>query len=153
MDDREIAKRLSDLCQLDIDAVHAYGKAIEHIDIPEVRDQIIKFQNDHERHITDLSGIIRRLGHEPPEFSKDFKGFLLEGFTALRGVTGSEGALKALKSGEEMTNKKYSEARSWEMPLDIVSVIQNNYEDEQRHLHYVNQAIDSRIWETAAVKR
>jgi rubrerythrin len=153
MDDREIASRLKDLVQVDIDAVHAYGQAIENIDVPDVREQCIKFQSDHERHVTDLSAIIRRLGVEPPEFTRDFKGFLLEAFTAIRGITGTEGALKALRTGEEMTNKRYSEARSWEMPLDIVSEIQTNYEDEQRHLHYINQAIDSRIWETAAAKK
>ncbi len=153
MDDREIASRLKRLAQLDIDAVHAYGQAIKHIDMPDVREHCTRFQGEHERHVTDLSGIIRRLGEEPPEFSRDFKGFLLQGFTAIRGLTGTEGALKALKTGEEMTNKKYSEALSWEMPLDIVSFIQRNYEDEQRHLHYVNQAIDSRIWETAAAKK
>lgn len=151
MNDQDIIDKLQDLCQLDIDAFHAYGKAIEHIDAPMLREQIAKFQSDHERHVSDLSAIIRRLDGEPPEFSRDFKGFLLEGFTALRSMTGTEGAMKALKSAEEMTNKRYGDARSWDMPLDIISVIQSNFEDEQRHIHYVEQAIDNRVWEAAGV--
>ncbi|MBZ0155866.1 MAG: PA2169 family four-helix-bundle protein [Alphaproteobacteria bacterium] len=151
--DRDIIEKLQDLVQVDIDAVHAYGQAIEKIDIVSVREQVIRFQEDHQRHISDLSAVIRRLGGEPPKFSKDFKGFLLEGFTAVRSITGTEGALKALKSGEDFTNKRYSDARSWSLPMDILSIIQSNYEDEQRHLHYVEQAINDRVWETAGVTR
>ena len=153
MNNKEIVERLKSLVQLDIDAVHAYGQAIEHIDVPNVQEQVIVFQGDHERHINDLSAVIRNLGEAPPEFTKDFRGFLLEGFTFIRSMTGTEGALKALKSGEELTNKKYSEARSWDLPMNILSVVQRNYEDEQRHLHYVNQAITERVWETEAAKR
>lgn len=151
MDDKEIIEKLSSLCQLDIDAFHAYGRALEHIEAAMLRDQIAKFQSDHERHVTDLSALISRLGGQPPEFSRDFKGFLLEGFTALRSMTGTEGAMKSLKSAEEMTNKRYGDARSWDMPLDIISLIQSNFEDEQRHLHYVEQSIDNRVWEAAGV--
>ena len=153
MENKEMIEKLTDLVKLDIDAVHAYGQAIKHIDISDVREQVVKFQGDHERHVTNLSEAIRLLGGQPPEFSRDFKGYLLEGFTALRSMTGTEGALKALKSAEEMTNKKYSEARSWNVPMDVLSIIQGNYEDEQRHLSYVNQCISDRVWEVAEVKR
>ncbi|MFO0753635.1 MAG: DUF2383 domain-containing protein [Thermodesulfovibrionales bacterium] len=153
MRDRDIVGKLKDLVQVDIDAVHAYGQAIEKIDIASVREKVIRFQEDHQRHISDLSAVIGRLGGEPPKFSRDFKGFLLEGFTAMRSMTGTEGALKALKSGEEFTNKRYGDARSWNLPTDILSIIQNNYEDEQHHLQYVKQAINDRVWETAGAAR
>ncbi len=153
MNNKEIAERLKSLVQLDIDAVHAYGQAIEHIDVPNVREQVVAFQGDHERHINDLSSVVRNLGEAPPELTKDFKGFLLKAFTSIRSMTGTEGALKALKSGEELTNKKYSEARTWDLPVNILSIVQRNYEDEQRHLHYVNQAITDRVWETEAAKK
>ena len=61
-----------------------------------------------------------RLGGNPPKRSVDLKGLLLEGFTALRSVTGTEGALKAMQSNEKTTNKKYQEAlaisREWSLP-------------------------------------
>ena len=153
MDSKEIIGKLTDLVKLDIDAVHAYGQVIKNVDIHDVREQIVKFQGDHERHITDLSDAIRSLGGQPPEFSKDFKGYLLEGFTSLRSMTGTEGSLKALKSAEEMTNKKYGNARSWDMPANVMSIIQRNYEDEQRHLSYVNQCISDRVWEVVGAKK
>ena len=40
-----------DLMQLDIDAVEAYGKALENIDDPTVHKKISEFRGDHERHI------------------------------------------------------------------------------------------------------
>ena len=43
MDDQAVAKKLIALCQLDIDAAHAYMQAIERIDIPEVRDKLALF--------------------------------------------------------------------------------------------------------------
>jgi hypothetical protein len=48
---------------------------------------------DHQQHIENLSRILRLNGEEAPEQTKDFKGFLIGGFTSLRSVTGDEGAL------------------------------------------------------------
>ncbi len=150
MDTKTIAKNLSSLAQLDIDAVHAYGQAMKNIDVAMVRNQLSRFQADHERHITDLSECIRRLGEEPPEYARDFKGFLLEGFTAIRSATGTEGALKAMKSNEEKTNKDYNAALSWDLPADVRAIVQRNYEDERRHLAYVEEALSERVWDHAA---
>ena len=62
MEKKDMIDHLSDLVKVDIDAVHAYGQVIKHIDITSVREQLVNFQGDHERHITDLSRVIRNLG-------------------------------------------------------------------------------------------
>ncbi len=141
---------LKSLMQLDIDAVHAYTQAIENIEHRAVREQLTAFRGDHERHVTDLSQCIRRLGGDPPERQRDFKGFLIQGFTAIRSLTGTEGALKAMKSNEQTTNKHYREALAVQFPPDVRSVIERNYEDEKRHLAYVDDALADRVWERAA---
>ncbi|MBI1912335.1 MAG: ferritin-like domain-containing protein [Deltaproteobacteria bacterium] len=150
MEDRDILKELKSLCQLDIDAVHAYNESLRHIDAPDVKKQIESFRGDHERHINELSESIRKLGDEPPKFSKDFRGYVLDAFTKVRSLTGIEGALKALRSGENMTNKRYGEARNIDFPALTKELIEKNFRDEQRHLKYIEQAIDSRVWEKAA---
>src|SRR5689334_15823951 len=98
---------LKSLRQLDIDAVHAYTSAIEQIDVSSIRSRLEQFRGDHERHITDLEPCIRRFGAEPDPRERDFKGFLIQGFTAIRSMTGTEGALKAMLGNEETTNAHY----------------------------------------------
>ncbi len=150
MNSKEVADRLRSLCQLDIDAIHAYNKAVEHISEMDIKNAIVKFRDDHERHVKDLSDQIRSYGGNPPGFSKDFKGFMLQAFTSIRSVTGTEGALKAMQGGEKMTNKSYGDAVSQDFPPMVMGLLKRNYEDEQRHLSYIEQCINNRVWEKAA---
>lgn len=143
----EIIDNLNSLVQLDIDAVRAYQQAIDEIDISNVRDPLISFRQDHERHINDLSDAVRKLGGQPPEVKPDFKGFLLEGFTAIRSKTGTEGALRAMKINEKITNKAYRNAMAWVLPPDVYDVVRRNRDDEQRHLHAIDRMIQQRVWE------
>lgn len=147
MTNSEIAEKLGDLMKVDVDAYHGYDQAIQRIEHAEIKQKLTQFRMDHERHANDLAAEIRRLGETPPEFSRDFKGYLLEGFAALRSITGTEGSLKALKSAEEYTNREYSEAVRLGFPSEIADLLERNYRDEQNHLSYVNQAINNRIWE------
>jgi uncharacterized protein (TIGR02284 family) len=141
MNDKEIANTLHSLVQLDIDAVHAYKEAIEKIDDVTIREQLTTYQQDHERHISDLSAEIRALGETPPEFSLDFKGYFIQGFTSLRSVTGTDGALKAMQTNEKMTNKEYREASTKVFPVRIQDIISKAYEDEKRHLDFIDMKI------------
>lgn len=150
MDNAGIVKQLKSLCQLDIDAIHAYMRAKEHIKQTDIKNTISDFEADHKRHVKDLSEMIKSYGDQPPEFSRDFKGYLLEGFAAMRSVTGTEGALKALRSGEKMTNKDYGEAVSLDFPATVLTLLRRNFDDEQRHLKYIDQSISTRAWGKAA---
>ncbi len=144
MDNKEIAKKLGSLAQLDIDAVHAYKEAIDKVEDPQVRENLVRYREDHERHISELSAEIRRLGETPPDFSPDFKGFFIQGFTSLRSMTGTEGALNAMHTNEKLTNKNYSEASGWNLPTNIQTIVNLAYEDEKRHLEYIEMELKKR---------
>jgi uncharacterized protein (TIGR02284 family) len=133
----EIVKKLKALVHLDIDAWHAYAQANEKLDDIGVRHQFEKYQADHERHVNELSDLIRDLGAEPPEFSRDFKGFLIEGWTVLRSITGTQGVLAAMETNEGLTTRRYAEAAELPFPADINAVVASNYEDEKDHLAYI----------------
>lgn len=150
MERKDIINELKKLCQLDIDAVHAYNECLHHIDLPDVKSRITDFKGDHERHIKDLSNFIRSYNDEPPKFSPDLKGYMLDVFSKIRSLSGTEGALKSLKGGENLTNKRYSDAVALDFPSNIKTVIEKNYDDERRHLSYVEDAINSKIWKKAA---
>lgn len=142
MEKRDIIKTLESLAQLDMDAWHAYGQAIEKSEDIGVRHKLEKFRADHERHISELSEAIRKLGVEPPNFSRDFKGFLIEGWTVLRSVTGVQGVLAAMQTNEKLTNRKYAEAVKLDLPSDLKTLVAANYQDEKEHLAYIQKQID-----------
>ncbi len=148
MDTQTVIERLESLMQLDHNAVSAYDQAIERVDVPAVREKLEEFKADHERHIVDLDTLIRRLGGTPKEISRDVKGSLIEGFTALRSITGTEGSLKAMKSNEQLTNRQYDDALSLELPDEVREVVERNRDDERRHLAFIEASIDRRVWET-----
>lgn len=145
MEHAKAIRKVNTLIQLDIDAVHAYQQAIQNIDEEDIRTKLTEYKEDHERHIRELSSHVRLNGGEPPDYSPDFKGFLIKGFTALRSATGTAGALKAMETNEKLTNKKYAEASEWDVPLEARTIIQRNYSDEQRHLEYVQEKLQEII--------
>jgi rubrerythrin len=137
----EILNQLEKLIQLDVDATHAYDQAIKNVDEQVIKDKLLLFQGDHRRHIDLLSAKVLELGGTPPELSSDFKGFFISGFTALRSLTGTKGALEAMETNEKLTTSKYQDAAKLVWPTDISSLIQSNLADEQRHLSFVREAI------------
>lgn len=141
LDTGTVIKRLKKLMQLDVDAVRAYEQALKHIDDPKIHAAIDSFKDDHQRHIGDLAGAISSLGAQPPSLKPDVKGVFLEGFTALRSATGQEGALKAMKGNEKLTNRSYAEALKDPLPADVEALVRRNYEDEQRHLAYIERVL------------
>ena len=137
----EILNQLEKLIQLDVDATHAYDQAIKNVDEQAIKDKLLLFQGDHRRHIDLLSAKVLELGGTPPELASDFKGFFISGFTALRSLTGTKGALEAMETNEKLTTSKYQDAAQMAWPTDISSLIQSNLADEQRHLSFVREAI------------
>jgi uncharacterized protein (TIGR02284 family) len=144
MTNKEIADFLGTLVQLDFDATKAYDEAIDNIDDPAIKSNFEQFRADHQRHIVDINAEIYKLGEEPRELSRDIKGFLIEGFTAIRSLTGTDGALKAMDGNEKLTNKKYKAAIEKDVPWDIKDLLERNYEDEQHHLAYIDQQLHVR---------
>lgn len=152
MDTNQTIKELNELIQLDIDAIQAYDQAISNVSETNVKQQLETFKADHHRHVTELSDEVRKVGGQPPEFKRDAKGFLMQGFTAIRSATGTEGALKAMRMNEKLTNRNYAEAVKKNFPANIQSVVERNLADEQKHLSWIEDAIQRRLWEGAPAR-
>jgi rubrerythrin len=148
MDGAEQANRLATLMQLDLDAVRAYGEAIEAIDVPEIRERLVQFRTDHEDHAEALGAAIRRLGGEPPS-SIDTAGYVIEGYTAIRAAMGIAGALRAMKSNEALTTAAYEAALGLDLPPDLKGMVERHRDDERRHLAYIEAVLEDRVWEFA----
>ncbi len=133
---------LNDLIQLDFDAVKAYEQAIEKIEDDAARLDLVSFQADHRRHIAELSQTVRMMGGSPERAGRDLKGVLLEGLTALRSVTGTLGALRAMRMNERLTNRSYERAVEAKLPSAAHDVVLRNCDDERRHLIAIEMHIE-----------
>src|SRR5262249_36392950 len=122
---------LLSLIQVDIDAARAYAHAIAAVAVPAIRERLGEFREDHERHIADLSAALRALGSEPPERRWDPTGQPVEGYTAVCSAMGTAGALRAMKSNEILTNKRYEAARSLSFPTEIDRLVKSIQDDER----------------------
>ncbi|HLL46402.1 MAG TPA: DUF2383 domain-containing protein, partial [Longimicrobiaceae bacterium] len=63
--DAELVAELNDLLQLDHDAVGAYTLAIQALPTDAHRDTLVRFREDHERHVAELTELVRRYGGAP----------------------------------------------------------------------------------------
>ena len=146
--DKQI-EELNELIRFDHDAIGAYTEAINAVHQPQIRDPLTRYRGDHQRHVSELSAVVRRLGGKPAE-SADLKGMVRKTMTKVAGLVGEETVLKAMKSNEEALNKAYNHHTTLDFPSDILDLIKRNYEDEKRHLQWVEQALRTRLWEQAA---
>ncbi|MGV8083821.1 MAG: DUF892 family protein [Coriobacteriia bacterium] len=143
MESKDAIDKISDLMRLDVDAVRAYNDAIEKIEVAEIRDQLGKYRDDHQRHVSDLTQVLQNMGAEIPEHKPDFKGLLLEGMTRLRSAMGTEQALKAMRQNEQITNTAYENAMEWSGDISptVHDVVRRGFDDERRHLAYIEQQL------------
>ncbi len=135
---------LNELIQLDVDTHYAYGQAIEGVKESSIQDALQAFRRDHELHIRTLSTHVLQLGGMPIPFSRDVKGALMTGYTALRKTTGTQGALKAMQTAETASNQLYEKASLIDMPDTIKADVKKGLEDERRHLSSINRLLSER---------
>ncbi len=147
MTSQEIVEEAARLVQLDVDAVVAYDRAIAAIGAGPIADQLALFKLDHQRHVVELSEAMLAVGLRPPEAQPDVKGTLLGGLTALRARLGTEQALQAMRTNEQVTTSSYARALARPFPDPLLEVVRRGAEDEQRHLAWIERAIDGRAWE------
>jgi len=149
MDNREVCEKLNKLIKLDVDAVHAYKQAIDACTMEDLRSNLLRFQEDHQRHIRDLSQQVRACGGEP-EVETSWAGFLIEGFTAIT-AQGDHSALLAMRGNEELTNRTYEGAlNAADLPTEVRALLERNFSDEQRHLAWIKDQLNMRVWERKA---
>jgi uncharacterized protein (TIGR02284 family) len=139
----KIVDCLNSLIHLDADAVELYQSAIDRIDDdPSARSDLESFKADHQRHIVDLTRVVRNLGGEPASGEQDLKGKALEAMTALRSMTGTAGALKAMRMNEKLTNKTYDDALDQDLPAVALAIVTKNRDDERRHLAAIERHLE-----------
>ena len=148
MESRQLIDKLVSLVLLDIDAIHAYDQAMINLsmNVLSVKNQFLQFKYDHERHVQNLTDCIHRIGSEAPQFSKEFKGFSFSKFKSLEKVQELEEILNMMLENERCTNMTYDDVLSFDLPDEVRMTVKNNRDDERRHLKYIKNCIESKIW-------
>jgi rubrerythrin len=136
----KVCEHLNKLIQIDVDAACSYREAIAHVGDASVKYDLESFLFDHERHVMELTSVIRDLGGSPIHAHRDFKGAVLEGMTKLRS-RGTLGALRAMRMNERLTNRTYDRALDRYMPPIGQAIVIENLKDERRHLAAIEEHI------------
>jgi len=149
MDKDKMIDQLNHLLKVDHDAINSYEEAINGIDIEHVRSKLREFQSDHRTHVDKLTQAIRQMGGQPHERSS-VKGFFQKQMTAISARMGNEAAIRAMEANEKLVNQSYAKAAKEPWPPDLLNLVQHNFDDEKRHLSFLQQCITQRVWEQPA---
>jgi len=138
MQKTDMIKILANLIQLEFDTVHVYDTAIEGVGDDQMRHRLESFRQTHHAHTEDLAEAIKKLGEDPPAPARDLKGIIFEKLTAIRSKTGTEGALKALRTAEDILSRHYHELVPENTPKSTNHILKKHLSDGQVHLDYID---------------
>lgn len=140
--DDDLIASLNDLLQLDHDAVEAYGVAIDHLDDQTYADTLRLYRGDHQRHIRDLTQLIRDRGATPVELPHLPSGVFKLALQEVGRAGGDVGILLAFQANERQVRDKYRRmAREFGEP-GVSQVLNRNARDEEAHYDWVLRTLD-----------
>ena len=143
-DHTALVAELNDLLQLDHDAVNAYAIAIESIQDVTWRESLVRYREDHQRHIADLTTHIRALGGTPIQLQHIPTGLFKAGVQAAAGAAGGDRAiLLAFKSNEGQARDKYARAALAAHPTSTAVLLRRNADDEEQHYRWVSAVLET----------
>lgn len=131
--DTALVAELNDLLKLDHDAVHAYNLAIRSLEDEEHKRKLAEFRADHERHIEELSQLVRSRNGTPMQMPHGSSSVFKLLVQAVGAAGNDRSVLLAFKANERGSRDKYREAARRVHPADVTSVLARAAEDESRH--------------------
>lgn len=133
---------LKELLELEYGAVDAYEAAIERLENADYQEKLEEFKKDHERHIEELSSLLRKNHHEIPEKGVIGKQLLTTGKVVMANLIGDNTILQAMKSNEIDTNTAYERMNErkdkWPESEDIIT---RGLQDERKHKAWLEKTL------------
>jgi rubrerythrin len=143
--DEALRKKVTELAQLDRDAVGVYDDALEHVEDAQVREHFKEFRDEHDNHVAVIEEALERLVGVAPDLNVDFMGRMAEFVTSIRSASGTTGALHAMRTAEHYHNRRYEEAAGWNVgDVELAGAIERFRGEEKRHLAYVEGRLEPR---------
>ncbi len=124
---------LKKLLELEYDAIGAYKFAISKVEDKIYKKQMLSFQNDHERHIGDLSQILAtyNTGVKCPDMKEWLEKMIISMGDTLQG---DKGILRAMSYVEKDTNTAYERYTAYrDMEEVVMKTLSQCLVDERKH--------------------
>lgn len=137
----DLKDMLKSLIELEYDALAAYKSAVERLESADIKQTMGDFMADHNRHVNDLSEVMRQMGETPPT-SGDAKQLLAQGKVVLANMMGDKQILKAMETNEDDTNTAYERATArGDAAVELKTLFQSSLSDERRHREWIRSRI------------
>ena len=144
MADSALIAELNDILQLDHDALAAYSLAIKELDGVDYKAAVTQFRHDHERHVEELTALIKQRGGVPVQLSHQPTGIFKLAMQGLGAVGGDREVLLAWRTNERQARDKYARAAAMtEVPPDVHAVFQRGAAHEVRHYEWATRTLAS----------
>ncbi|MDB6096309.1 MAG: hypothetical protein JWM09_587 [Francisellaceae bacterium] len=128
----DTAKELIHLAQWEIDNAYILSHASLNLENEQLRDKILAIRQDCEQNIHQLRELIHKAGREAPPYSRDFKGFFMQGYTTMRGLLSDKGLLAALHTNMQLSTNAFGNACKLHLPEEIKEIVKRIYENKQK---------------------
>lgn len=136
------AEDLQALVKCEMDDSLILSQAIKSVKDHAVKQQLLEFKRGCELRIKELEVLFCKLGLSIPSRAKNGTSYLMQGFVAVRGLTGDKGVLKALRLNEKIVLNIYGRALKNDLPDNIRPIIQSMYDNTKRHVQYMEDKLN-----------
>ena len=140
----DFSRAVKELVELDFDAVEAYEAAINRIENSAYKSKLEEFKKDRQRHVQELSGLLREHEEDPPTGPSMGKQWLTKGKIILANLISDKTILAAMKTNEDDANTAYermvAHEDKWE---DAAMILQRGLQDERRHREWLEKTINA----------
>ncbi len=135
---------LVDLMELEYDAIEAYEAAINRLDDKSYQNKLLSFKEDHQRHIKEISELLKNHNIEAPTSPSIGKQWITKGKVVLGNLVGDLAVLRAMRSNEIDTNTAYERMYGHEhIWPDAKEVIRDAFTDDKRHKEWLNYVLET----------
>ena len=131
----ELVAELNDLLRLDFDAIAAYTVAIERVESVTYRETLEGFRRDHERHVRELSELVRGAGGTPVEGPHVPTGAFKLAVQGA-GAWSDRSLILAFKANEGQSVEKYRRHAERPHSPGVAEVLRRAARDEEKHYEW-----------------
>jgi len=135
----QFSDAIKKLLELEYETLESYDVAINKIMKKSYKEKLLKFADDHMRHIQEISIVLDAHGEDMPS-GPGAKQWLTKGKVALASLIGDGAILSALNSNEHDANTAYERITArkdiWD---DARSIIHRGLDDQKKHQVWLEQ--------------
>jgi rubrerythrin len=125
---------LGRLLHMEVHVVSTYDGVLERVGNGDERASALeRLRADHERHVIDITELLREMGEPAPANTPDVEQLFSPSASALRNADSADDAMQALRMAEKVAAHEYEQAREWGVGLQVHDVLAGELADEERH--------------------